>query len=214
MRTDNAPDRSQTMENLPVLRVFISLNPPPEIVGKLVEIQAHLRATLEKSFPTEPWRIRWIRPHQLHLTVLFLGNVFQHQVDDLRRQVEHVVESVPRLPALKLTGFGCFPAIRPPRVIWFGAAPNSDFDLLQSAMFDRFSQQLSLDNRDRSYPHLSLARSSSKSLPANLSAILAGLTKAENAPTIAWEVRSVALMQSVPGPQGSEYACLAQFSGR
>jgi 2'-5' RNA ligase len=202
------------MENLPVLRVFISLNPPPGIVGKLVEIQAHLRAALEKRFPAGPWRIRWTRPDQLHLTVLFLGNVFQHQVDDLRCQVEQVVESVPRLPALKLQGFGCFPAVRHPRVIWFGAAPNSDFDLLQSAMFDRFSRQLSLDNRDRPYPHLTLARSSSKSLPANLSAILAGLTKAENTPSLAWEVRSVALIQSVPGPQGPEYTCLAQFSGR
>jgi 2'-5' RNA ligase len=201
------------MENLPVLRVFISLNPPPGIVGKLLEIQAHLRATLEKRFPAGPWRIRWTRPDQLHLTVLFLGNVFQHQVDDLRCQVEQVVESVPRLPALKLQGFGCFPAFRHPRVIWFGAAPNSDFDLLQSALFDCFSRQLSLDNRDRSYPHLTLARSGSKSLPAELSAVLAGLTRAENAPSLPWEVRSVALMQSVQGPQGSEYTCLAQFGG-
>ena len=201
------------MENLPVLRVFISLNPPPGIVGKLVEIQAHLRATLEKSLPAERWRVRWTRPDQLHLTVLFLGNVFQHQVDDLRRQLEQVVESVPRLPALKLRGFGCFPALRHPRVIWFGTAPNSDFDLLQSAILDRFSRQLSLDNRDRSYPHVTLARSGSKPLPAELSAVLAGLTQVENAPTLAWEVRSVALMQSVPGPQGSEYACLAQFPG-
>ena len=201
------------MENLPVLRVFISLNPPPGIVRKLVEIQAHLRATLEKSFPAEPWRIRWTRPDQLHLTVLFLGNVFQHQVDDLRCQIEQVVESVSRLPALKLQGFGCFPAFRHPRVIWFGAAPNSDFDLLQSALLDRFSRQLSLDNRDRSYPHLTLARSGSKPLPAEVSAVLAGLTQAGNAPSLPWEVGSVALMQSVPGPKGSEYTCLAQFPG-
>ena len=201
------------MENLPVLRVFISLNPPPGIVGKLVEIQAHLRTTLEKSLSTERWRIRWTRPDQLHLTVLFLGNVFQHQVDNLRCQLEQVVESVPRFPALKLQGFGCFPAFRHPRVIWFGAAPNSDFDLLQSALLDCFSRQLSLDNRDRSYPHLTLARSGSNPLPAELSAVLAGLTRAENAPSLPWEVRSVALMQSVQGPQGSEYTCLAQFPG-
>ena len=201
------------MENLPVLRVFISLNPPPGIVGKLVDIQAHLRVRLEKSLPAERWRIRWTRPDQLHLTVLFLGNVFQHQVGDLCRQLEQVVESVSRLPALTLQGFGCFPAFRHPRVIWFGAAPNADFDLLQSALLDCFSRQLSLDNRDRSYPHLTLARSGSKSLPAELSAVLAGLTRAENAPSLPWEVRSVALMQSVQGPQGSEYACLAHFPG-
>ena len=201
------------MENLAVLRVFVSLNPPPGIVGKLVEIQARLRATLEKSFPAEPWRIRWTRPDQLHLTLLFLGNVFEHQVDDLRCQVEQVVQSVPRLPALKLQGFGCFPAFHRPRVIWFGAAPNSDFDLLQSAMLDLFSRQLSLDYRDLSYPHLTLARSGSQPLPAEVSAVLAGLNQAENAPSLPWEIRSVALMQSVPGPQGSEYTCLAQFPG-
>lgn len=199
------------MEDLPVLRVFISLNPPPEIVEKMMEIQATLRSMLEKRFAAKPLRVRWVRPHQLHLTLLFLGNVFQHQVDDLRRQVRQAVESVPRLPALELRGFGCFPAVRHPRVIWFGAAPNHDFDVLQSAMLDQFSRQLSLDNRDRAYPHLTLARSSGNHLPAELSEVLADLTKMENAPSLIWEVRSVGLMQSVPGPQGSEYTCLAQF---
>ena len=186
--TDNAPDRRR-------------------------KIQAKLRKMLEKSFAAKALGIRWVRPHQLHLTLLFLGNVFQHQVDDLRRQIGQVVKGVPRLPSLKLRGFGCFHAVRHPRVIWFGAAPNCDFDVLQSAMLDRFSRQLSLDNRDRSYPHLTLARSSGKYLPADLPATLANLTKMENAPPLIWEVRSVELMQSVPGPQGSEYTCLAQFFG-
>jgi LigT like Phosphoesterase len=55
-------------------RLFFSINPPAIVIQHLSAIQSEVRRVLETGF--DPRRaVRWIRPTQFHLTVLFLGNV-------------------------------------------------------------------------------------------------------------------------------------------
>src|ERR1700741_1381940 len=73
MESEALPGLEQHSDTAPV-RLFYSLNPPPDVIQRLSTIQSEVRKVLETGF--DPQRaVRWIRPTQFHLTILFLGNV-------------------------------------------------------------------------------------------------------------------------------------------
>ena len=54
-----------------LLRLFLALNPPPGVREQLALAQTHLRMALGKTLDTQV-ALRWTRPAQFHLTLLFL----------------------------------------------------------------------------------------------------------------------------------------------
>ena len=72
------------MESASILRLFISLNPPPEIISGLRDQQTFLRTRLAEQYGKE-LPVRWTRPAQFHLTLLFLGNVNSQQAEWIRK---------------------------------------------------------------------------------------------------------------------------------
>lgn len=53
------------------MRLFVALTPPAEVVEELRVSTAALRAALPEPAPV----LRWTRPEQWHLTLVFLGEV-------------------------------------------------------------------------------------------------------------------------------------------
>ena len=72
------------------LRFFISLNPPPEIISRLRDQQTFLRERLDERYRLE-LSVRWTKPAQFHLTLLFLGNLFWQQLERIQRQIAETV---------------------------------------------------------------------------------------------------------------------------
>jgi 2'-5' RNA ligase len=98
---------------------------------------------------------RWVPENQLHLTLRFIGEIevglghkIQTALSDLKSPgVE-----------LSLTGLGCFPNERYPRVLWVGIAPNEDLLELQQSI-ERKLQELEIPAERRGFtPHITLAR--------------------------------------------------------
>jgi 2'-5' RNA ligase len=191
------------------VRLFFSINPPPELIHHLSAIQSEVRKVLETGF--DPQRaVRWIRPTQFHLTILFLGNVPATEIASLEMVANEVMASFKDLPILTLSGIGSFPAFHRPRVLWVGCRSNGLLQQLQSSFLVAFSKKLPLRENERSYPHITLARF--RHLPRKFAERMRILSEKDWFPECVWRVNCVSLMRSVPGPEGAEYACLSNFS--
>jgi 2'-5' RNA ligase len=50
------------------IRAFLAMDPPPEVLQRIADIQEVLKKTLRGS-------ISWIRPEGIHLTLKFFGDM-------------------------------------------------------------------------------------------------------------------------------------------
>jgi len=83
MESDDFQTLEQSKEAVP-FRLFFSINPPPDVIHHLSAMQSEVRKVLETGF--HPRRtVRWIRPTQFHLTILFLGNVSPAEIPSVPR---------------------------------------------------------------------------------------------------------------------------------
>jgi RNA 2',3'-cyclic 3'-phosphodiesterase len=199
-----------SMESRSVLRLLISLNPPPEIVSGLRDQQNFLRQRLNEHYGSE-LSVRWTKPAQFHLTLLFLGNLFWQQVEWIRQQIAETVAAAKALPTLQLSGFGCFPVFQSPRILWIGVQRDARLKTLQTDLLARFSRHLALDDRDTSYPHITLGRMTERHRLNGFAALLRDSVGPGAPPIIPWKTKSISLTHSIPGSHGVEYSCLAEF---
>jgi 2'-5' RNA ligase len=189
------------------LRLFLSFNPPPSVVSHLSQAQKTLRRLLESFYgPALP--IRWTKSFQFHLTVLFFGNTPAAKMSSIRTRLIEVVGDHPEFPGLTAKGFGCFPAFRRPRVLWIGFASNPSLQGWQDRLAKAFPGDFVWKEKDRSYPHVTIARLAFPRLPARFGEHLFELAEQASMPSWDWQIDSISLMRSIPGPKGSEYVAL------
>ena len=205
----DAFQRLEYQSDIAPVRLFFSINPPPEVIHHLSAIQSEVRRVLEMGF--DPQRaVRWIRPTQFHLTILFLGNVPPAEMASLEIVANEVMASFTELPILTLNSIGSFPAFHRPKVLWVGCRSNGLLQQLQSCFLAAFSKRIPLRENERSYPHITIARF--RHLPRRFAERMRVLSEKNWFSESVWRVNCVSLMRSVPGPEGAEYTCLSNFS--
>ena len=124
-------------------RLFVAIDPPETIRQQL--------AALCCGLPDA----RWTEPAQLHLTLVFIGEVSGAAFLDIREVLDEIVAQ----PfVLRCKGVGFFPPRGLPRVVWAGIEHCEPLMLLQRKITTRlFQLGVELENRKFS-PHITLAR--------------------------------------------------------
>src|SRR5438477_564251 len=61
-------------------------------------------------------RVKWVEPENLHVTLLFLGEVDEREVPAVCRAVEAVARQTPAFP-MTVAGLSAFPTVRRPRTL-------------------------------------------------------------------------------------------------
>jgi len=131
------------------MRLFIALNLPSAERERIHEAAAPLR---DAGLP-----VRWLDPESYHLTLKFLGNVRNEIVPVVERVVEKVAGQTERL-SLRMGGFGAFPTIRRPRVIWLGADPTPVLRCLKQDLEWALTHH-GFERETRAFhPHITLGR--------------------------------------------------------
>lgn len=135
------------------MRLFIAADLPAAVRDALAAEQTRIAVVLAGSGS----RLKWVKPDQAHLTLVFIGNV-----DDAR--VPPVVDSVGAdidLPPFNAVfeGAGVFPPRGAPRVLWIGVGSGArELIDVQHALAARVAA-IGLPIEDRAFhPHLTLAR--------------------------------------------------------
>ena len=126
-----------------------------------IELPAAVRGELERRLaelrPVLP-PARWVRADNVHLTLVFLGDITPSQETALTARLEAVFRRSAAFD-LRLDRAGSFPPRRPARVAWIGLSASTALSELQAAVSDVCREEVSLEPERRPYrPHLTLAR--------------------------------------------------------
>jgi 2'-5' RNA ligase len=93
------------------MRAFIAISLPKEIRDFLSNIQNQL-----KSCGAD---VRWVQPQNIHLTLKFLGEINEGQLNKINVIIEEVTKKLPPF-TISINSIGAFPRTSSPKVIWAG----------------------------------------------------------------------------------------------
>ncbi len=132
-------------------RTFIAI-PVPDAIGSQLARWQH---SLGPQIPS----CRWDETRPFHLTLAFLGDVDNSDLNSLCRAVASAVESSPRFE-LNVVGVGAFPGPERPRVVWAGVQVEDPAPLteLRTAVVRAATQAGYRPDDDRFHPHITLGR--------------------------------------------------------
>jgi 2'-5' RNA ligase len=150
-------------------------------------------------------RVGWVAPENIHLTLVFLGNIFGAQVAPLSEALDEIAAAVPPF-RFAVEGAGSFGSARSPRVVWAGVAdPEGRLASLQSRIVG-VVKELGIRIEEREFkPHLTLGRVRSSYRAGELTSPLASATNASYGSV---DVHRLLLMQSHLEHQGVRYSVL------
>jgi RNA 2',3'-cyclic 3'-phosphodiesterase len=132
------------------IRSFLAFELPTQIRETLSAISAEGKAALRD--------IRWVRVANIHLTVVFMGNVAATQIEPIKEVVAGACDDYAPF-RIQVSGIGTFGNRRNLRVLWIGLTGDGG---RMSVFRDQLQQGLApfgIEAERRPYkPHLTLAR--------------------------------------------------------
>ena len=153
--------------------------------------------------------VRWVRPEGIHLTLKFLGEIEDPQVEAILESVERATRWSGKL-TLVLSEVGTFPNFNSPKVIWVGLKGNPDsLKELQSRIDQGISSTTGLPKEKRKFaPHLTLGRVRENASGDERRRIGQALAEVALEADVSWEVCEVELIRSTLTPSGAVYDVL------
>jgi 2'-5' RNA ligase len=132
------------------IRSFLAFELPPEIMAVISNASRDMKNTAPD--------VRWVKPVNIHLTMVFMGNVPREHLKPIGRATADVCCRFGSFN-VSLDGTGVFGSRRNPRVLWAGL--NGDLERMS-----RFRDELQKDlepfgikqERRRFKPHLTFGR--------------------------------------------------------
>jgi len=180
-----------------VIRSFVALTLPDEIKRNLATISQKLsRMGLDGSFP---------KPDAMHLTLKFLGNIPENQVEAIEEALRRASARIPVLQ-LKCRGVGAFPNADFPRVVWAGIETVPELSILHRRVDEELAT-LGFLPEDRPFsPHLTLVRLKGRTNIRLLKEYLKDSAIREEAGS--FSASEIHLFQSELRPDGARYTKL------
>ena len=134
------------------IRAFVAVDLPEEARAALGEVGAALAGWVARG------AVKWVRPELMHLTLRFLGDTPLDRLPAVQAALDAVAAA--HVPFdLHLTGVGCFPNPRRPRVVWVGLGGDEAALLALKAALDAALLPLGWPPEDKPFrAHLTLGR--------------------------------------------------------
>lgn len=176
------------------IRTFIAIKIPSELEEAFSELIRQMRRL--------PGDVRWVKPHSIHLTLKFLGEIAPDQLPGVFTAVEKAVTGVP-LFSLKTGTKGAFPSFKRPRVFWVGLTEKNNHDLIDlQKRIEQEITRLGFPGEERAFkPHLTVGRVKS---PKGIETISETFMKYQF-PEIEFTAEKVLVMKSELTPRGAIY---------
>lgn len=183
------------------IRAFIAIDLPPAIQEALDKQTTRLRQTLGDDL------VRWVPPHNIHLTLRFLGSLPLSHLDFIKRMLAQTADSNPQFD-LQISGLGSFPNSKRPRVLWAGIHAPAGLASLQK-MIEDGSTRLGYNKEECPFsPHLTLGRVRQGISAQELQKVSTALSTFQLGKISTARVDSVHLYQSDLNSEGSVYTKL------
>ena len=176
-----------------MLRTFIAVEIAPDIISRIAAAIDQLRPQVKG--------IRWVAPANIHLTVKFLGNIEENQIEPICEALMEALRPFPRC-TINAKGLGVFPSVKRPRVLWVGLHGNQLISLTVKVASALAPLGFMLEERNFT-PHLTIGRWRQAERPDRaLAQELENWTQCDFGPTL---VDEVILFESLLKPAGAIY---------
>jgi 2'-5' RNA ligase len=188
------------------IRTFIAIELPQAILDQLSDIQARLKSALPGNV------MRWVKPDGIHLTLKFLGQTPDDQIELIASSLKAGITEHPPF-AVEISGAGCFPNLQRPRILWIGVYEDQNAKHLSAVQHavEASIAPLGYPTERREFsPHLTLGRVSRDVRPVDLKKIGAAIGANPIGVLGRFEVTQVALIRSDLQPHGAVYAVISR----
>lgn len=184
------------------MRLFVSLNLPPEIQRQISLWQKHL----QKYFP--PSAVRWVKPENIHLTLCFLGEVSETAEQEIISHLARVKTG--KEITLTVTGLDFFPDLKRPRVFYLQVKDQENqLPTLSEKVRQECQKATALSDDKPFHPHLTLARIKTR-LPRVIAPEEIWKELSPETPLV-WRAPEFYLMASKLTPSGPVYTVRKTF---
>ncbi len=174
------------------IRAFIAVDLPPTVKAALSDVAATLGGRVPRG------AVRWVRPEQMHLTLRFLGDTPADRLPALAAALDTLAAGHAPF-ALHLTGVGCFPNARRPRVVWVGLGGEEAKLLALVTALEAALRPLGWPPEDKPFrAHLTLGRVKDERAAQ-------GIDWSADVPALTVPVAAMHLIESQLRPEGSVY---------
>jgi len=132
------------------IRTFTAVTIDDTVRAALAATQAELRRV--------PVGVKWVQPENIHLTLVFLGDIEEESAADLCDALETAVAPLEPF-SFEIDGLGSFGRPGAPRIVWAGTRGSSDaLRRLHAAITGALSERGCTFDEKPFSPHLTLGR--------------------------------------------------------
>lgn len=182
------------------MRLFIAVNLEEGLKKKIVPLEEELRKTGAD--------VKWVEVKNLHLTLKFLGEVDEKKVTQIEQIVRPILANFSSFEML-LSGFGVFPNLNYPRVVWVGIKEGSEKLKVLSEEIENSLVPLGFPKENRPFTaHLTLGRVRSAK---NKQELIKKIEERKNQEIGSQKVEKIYLMQSTLQPTGPIYTPVKEW---
>lgn len=181
------------------MRLFAAIELDTGVTDRLLRLQREL------SLPANA--VRWISAAQMHLTLKFLGEVADGEVDDVCAALKLAAEATPAFE-MDVAGVGCFPPAGPVRIVWAGLSePTGALSACQRRCDDALAETGFKPEARAFTPHLTIGRVRDSSASAAIRAAVSRVRAFEGGRQ---GVDEIVLFESLLKREGAEYVAVCR----
>jgi 2'-5' RNA ligase len=178
------------------MRTFVAVEMPQSVREQFRDVEARLRQAEA--------HVKWVEPHNIHLTLKFLGDVAEDQLPSVFQAVAEGAQGLAPLQ-VRLSRLGAFPNLRRPRVVWIGVDQGKEALLQLQGRMEEAMARRNFPREDRPFsPHLTIGRVKSERGLEDLIDII----RATPFETESFEIDELVAMESTLTPDGPIYTPL------
>ena len=139
-----------------VARVFVAVDVGDAVRREVSRVVTTLSSQLEAV--KKPPKVTWVKPAALHVTIRFIGEVEQADVERLQTVLAPPIPVAPF--TLDWRGIGTFPSKKNPRALWLGVIDGAaQLAEVESEVSRRLASERWTEIEDRAFlPHLTIGR--------------------------------------------------------
>ena len=137
-------------------RVFVAVDVGDEVRREVTRVIESLTGKLEAV--KRPPKVTWVKPAALHVTIRFIGEVEQPEVERLQQLLMPPIAIEPF--ELEWRGIGTFPSPKHPRALWLGVVRGAAaLAQVEAEVSKRLAGAGAVAIADKAFlPHLTLGR--------------------------------------------------------
>ncbi len=180
------------------MRLFVGITIPKK---QRARIDRAVRELREDGLP-----VRWIDPDNFHITLKFLGEVRREAIPQIETALSRVGRSTTAFTTA-FDGFGAFPTVRRPNVLWVGVDASPEFRCMKQDLEWALSE-VGFETETRAFrPHITVGRAREEGGAGafrDLDTRLADLSFSDEI-----RVHALDLMRSHLSPAGASYSVVS-----